>query len=214
MAARAGADAVGVIRVPGAKRCVSVETAAQVVGALPAYVTPVLVYADATAEQMLDDCRRTGCRTVQLHGHEGVSLALELHARAGISVIKRLEVGLTLGAELDLWSLLDRRVLSGLLVEGPGRGGTGVATDWDSLEWALSAHARDVLPALVLAGGLTPANVGAAVRRFRPYAVDTSSGVENPAEALRKDPWRMEAFVDAVRKADAEGDGRPGEGLE
>src|SRR5438128_1629487 len=100
LAARAGADAVGLIQVAGARRRISVELAAEIAAVLPAYVTPVLV------------------------------------------------------------------------------------------------------------GGLTVENVGDVVRQFRPFAVDTSSGVENPAEPGKKEPRRVEAFVGAVHAADCEREAR------
>jgi phosphoribosylanthranilate isomerase len=71
------------------------------------------------------------------------------------------------------------------------RGGTGLVGDWE-----LAAQLAARRP-LVLAGGLAPENVGAAIRRVRPVAVDTSSGVE--VSPGRKAPARVKAFVDAVR---------------
>jgi phosphoribosylanthranilate isomerase len=208
LAARAGADAVGVICVPGAKRYIGRELVAEIAGALPAFVTPVAVFADAPIAEVGRVVKGSGIRTVQLHGHEPVAVAMELHKELGVSVIKRLEVGLTLGAELDHWSMLQRSVLAGIVVEGPGRGGTGVETDWDALAWTL-AEGRggsgvdwSELPPVILAGGLTPENVGIAIRRFRPHGVDTSSGVESPAEPLKKDLWRLQAFMEHVRAAD------------
>lgn len=212
-AARAGADSIGIIQVPTAKRRVDTGTAADIAAVLPPFVTPVLVFADAPPSDIRVICERTGIRTVQLHGHEPVETALALH---GISVVKRLEVGITLAAELDHWSLLDRSALSGILLEGPGRsqrssvetapavitGGTGTLTDFNQVELTLERVDRTALPPLLLAGGLTPENVTAVVRRFRPWGVDTSSGVENPAVPLKKDPRRTQAFIEAVHSAD------------
>jgi phosphoribosylanthranilate isomerase len=79
-----------------------------------------------------------------------------------------------------------------LVFEGP-RSGTGATTDWTQA----AEHARATR--LILAGGLSAANVGAAIHRVRPFGVDTSSGVEN--EPGRKDPVKMKAFVHAARAA-------------
>ena len=79
-----------------------------------------------------------------------------------------------------------------LLFEGP-RSGSGATTDWSQA----AEHARTTK--LILAGGLDAANVGEAIRVVRPFGVDTSSGVEN--EPGRKDPVRMQAFVQAARAA-------------
>ncbi|MFN4242433.1 MAG: phosphoribosylanthranilate isomerase [Tepidisphaerales bacterium] len=216
-AVRAGADAIGMIQVPHARRYIPPDTARAIAAALPPFVTPVLVFADAEPAHILDVAHQTGVRTVQLHGHETVRTALALH---NLSVIKRLEVGITLKAELEHWALLERRHLSAVLLEGPGRasastqgtaepaaatpvvhGGTGILTDFDAVAWALSQIEPGILPPLILAGGLNPDNVAGVVRRFRPYAVDTSSGVENPAVPLRKDGRRLHAFIDAVTRA-------------
>lgn len=213
-AVHAGADAIGIIQVPHAKRCVPPDTAAAIAAALPPFVTPILVFADASPDHILETAHYTGIRTVQLHGHETVTTALALH---NLSVIKRLEVGVTLQAELEHWALLSRGQLAAVLLEGPGRaspaassdpappslptGGTGVLTDFDAVEWTLSQLEPSLLPPIVLAGGLTPDNVTAVIRRFRPFAVDTSSGVENPAVPLRKDPRRLQAFLAAVARA-------------
>lgn len=202
LAARAGADAVGIIQVPTAKRFVPAETAAEIAGALPAFITPVLVFADSPVAEIVAACELTGVRTVQLHGHERVAVALELHAAIGATIIRRCEIGLSLRTELDHWSLLNRNVLAGVLLEGPGRGGTGVPSDWDALEWTLNSLDRNALPPIILAGGLLPNNVAAVIQRFRPHAVDTSSGVESPATPLKKDARLIEAFLDAARHAD------------
>ena len=211
-AARAGADAIGLIQVPSAKRYIPPALAAEIANCLPPFVTPVLVFADAHPDLILETARHTGVATVQLHGHETVHTALALHQ---LQVIKRLEVGLTLKPELEHWALLDRHQLSAILLEGPGRsssspqsaqaytgGGTGTPTDWESIAHTLASFDRTALPPIVLAGGLTHDNVAEVVRAFRPWAVDTSSGVENPALPLRKDPRRLDAFLSTVRAAE------------
>jgi phosphoribosylanthranilate isomerase len=205
LASRAGADAIGLIQVPQARRYITPDLAAEIANCLPPFVTPVLVFADAAPGQILEIAHRTGISTVQLHGHETVATALALHQ---LQVIKRLEVGLTLKTELEHWALLDRHQLAAVLLEGPGRsssspqhtgqylgGGTGTPTDWESLGSILDQVDRSVLPPLILAGGLNPDNVADIIRRFRPWSVDTSSGVENPAIPLKKDPKRLSAFL-------------------
>ena len=77
-------------------------------------------------------------------------------------------------------------------------GGSGEVFNW---ELAVEAKRRFDIP-MILAGGLTPENVGEAVKRVRPYAVDISSGVE--AEPGRKDHAKLKAYIRAVRNADAE----------
>jgi phosphoribosylanthranilate isomerase len=83
-----------------------------------------------------------------------------------------------------------------VLLEAPGRGGRGIAPDWSRAK-ELAAN----IP-VILAGGLTPENVGDAIRLVRPYAVDVSSGVESSPG--HKDPGRIRAFLRAVRQAEEE----------
>ena len=87
--------------------------------------------------------------------------------------------------------------LVALLLDSPVAG-SGVANDWDAVEAALAAHPPKM--PVFLAGGLKPDNVGAVARRFRPYAVDVSSGVED--ETGLKSDQLVNAFVNAVRDAD------------
>ncbi len=89
---------------------------------------------------------------------------------------------------------LDRFVLDAYVPGLPG--GTGTTFDW-----ALAAQATR-LGEVILAGGLTPENVGEAIRRVRPWMVDVSGGIED--ESGVKDPRRMAVFVQAVRRAEKE----------
>ena len=86
----------------------------------------------------------------------------------------------------------------------PGQlGGTGQRFDWHWLAEARAAGMLDLLPPIVLAGGLSPDNVAQAVRLVRPWAVDVSSGVENRGTPGIKDPKKMRDFIQAVRGVDA-----------
>lgn len=93
---------------------------------------------------------------------------------------------------------IDRTGMSWILLEGTGRGGSGAQPDWDRAA-EISRHAN-----LILAGGLSPANVGEAIRTVRPSGVDVSSGVE--AELGVKDPRLITDFVNAVREAESVGE--------
>ena len=101
LCARAGADAIGMIFHAPSQRHVSIETAAAIVAALPPYVTPVGVFVDADADQILDVCGRVGLGCVQLHGRETPDLAAALDR---LAVIKSLRVDpATLAQDLDIW---------------------------------------------------------------------------------------------------------------
>ncbi len=182
-AVAAGADLVGFVFVPGTKRAVLVEDVGWVreLGG----VERVGVFRNQPLELVLRVRRKLGLDWVQLHGDEPDSWLEVLAPR----VLRRVPVGGGVDWERVRW-LADRCVP---LID-PGAG-DGVAPDWEFLAGG---------PAGVrfgLAGGLTPTNIGAAIRRVRPALVDVSSGVE--AAPGRKDPGRMSAFVAAAREAAA-----------
>lgn len=187
-AARAGADALGFVFVPGTPRYLPAEVAAEIIGGLPPFVTPVGVFLDQPAEEILTTVSRCGLRVVQLHGGEPP----ELCRMIPVPVIKAFRIR---GPE-DLAPLAwypARAFLLDAYVEGKP-GGTGTAFPW---KLAIGATSR---APIVLAGGLTPENVAEAVRRVRPYGVDVSSGVESAPG--RKDHRKMEEFIAHVRSAD------------
>ena len=187
-AAAAGATVIGMVFWPASPRAVGVETAREIVSALPAGVPAVGVFVNQPIDEINDVIARAGLFGVQLHGDE----PMEAMAKIRRPVIR----AMTLADERAI-DAVPPHVTVLLDAHDPVlRGGTGLTIDWARA--ARIAAARHV----VLAGGLTPANVGDAIRRVSPYAVDVSSGVERaPRE---KDPARMRAFVDAVRRADTE----------
>jgi len=191
-AVSAGADALGVVLAPS-KRRVTLDEAAEVFADVPPLVARVGVFVDAHADEVWEAVARLGLAAVQFHGDE----APETCATAPVPVIKALRVGPDFSAErADAY----RGAVSALLLDTfvPGeQGGTGVAFDWYDVAGRLPRWAP-----VLLAGGLGPANVGAAIRALRPYAVDVSSGVESaPGVKYHRSIY---AFVAAVRAADEE----------
>lgn len=184
----AGADAVGLMFHEHSPRCVSLEQAAAIVRDLPPLVAKVGVFVDPTWERVTEAVQRCGLDTVQLHGTE----TPEFCARIPVKVIKAFRVRgpetlRAAEAYRGLAWLLDSHV--------PGQpGGTGVTFNWD-----LAREAVALNPHIILAGGLTAANVMAAIRRVQPFAVDVSSGVESAPG--RKDTVKMREFVAAARSA-------------
>jgi phosphoribosylanthranilate isomerase len=181
-AVEAGADALGFVFYPPSPRHVTPTQARAIIAALPPFVTTVGLFVDAAAEQIEAIAARCGLDRLQLHGHE----APELCARLTRPVIKAFRIR---NAD-SLASLPRYKVAAYLLdayVEGALPGGTGA-----SFAWELAAQAKPYGP-VILAGGLTPDNVEAAIRRIQPYGVDVSSGVER-APGL-KDHAKLRAFV-------------------
>lgn len=190
-AADAGADAVGFVFHRGSRRFIEPESAFTLGGLLPPFVSSVGLFVDATLEEFSDIEERCPTTLSQLHGRESVEIARQ----CGPGVIKAVRFDeRTIAEELLLWQGVDE--VDAILVDGSS-GGEGVAFDWS----ALVEPALSIDKPLIIAGGLTPGNVGQAIGLLRPFGVDVSSGVESsPGE---KDAGLMEAFCRAVREADA-----------
>lgn len=182
----AGADAVGLVFVEASPRCVDVTEAARVVAALPPFVEPVGLFVDESAEHIRRVCNAAGIHTVQLHGHEPVSILDDL---PGLRVIRALPFDVDRLDTALRWDE-DPRVSS--LLFDAAQGGSGEAIDWHELAAAKPGLSKPI----ILAGGLSPGNVAEAVDTARPYAVDVSSGVESSRGV--KDAGRIAAFCDAV----------------
>lgn len=185
-----GADAIGLVFFPKSPRNVTVDQARTVAEALPPAVAVVGVFVNASFAFIMGRIVHCGLSMVQLHGRESPELADRLQA-AGVGVIKALFVDGTPGM-----AAVQQYRADAFLVEcarGPLPGGNAMAWDWGA--------ARDFgrnYP-LVLAGGLSPDNVGDAIRAGLPAAVDVSSGVE--ASPGRKDPAKVARLLSAVRNS-------------
>ena len=183
-----GVDAIGLNLARGPRR-VTVERAAQLARLIPPFVAAVALFVDADEQAILAAMQATRCTVVQLHGHEPPELAERLRARFPVlkafAVSDAASLAAVRGYPADAY-LLDTAV--------PGvAGGTGAA--WDHRLLATAAIDRPV----VLAGGLNPATVAAAIAATRPYAVDVASGIESAPG--QKDPAKMRAFLAACGRA-------------
>ena len=188
-AARAGAHAIGLVFHAASPRAVSVETAREIARSLPPFVTVVGLFVDAPAERVRTVLQAVPLQLLQFHGAEPPDYC----AQFPLPYLKavRVEAGVDL-----LQYALRYSAAKGLLLDAfvaGSHGGTGNAFDWDLIPPNLP------LP-VVLAGGLTPDNVGEAIRRVKPWAVDVSSGVEQ--EKGIKDAARVAAFIRGARHAD------------
>jgi len=189
VAARAGADAIGLIFYPGSKRCISVARACEIVQALPPFVTTVALFVDPVENEVRDVLERVQPDLLQFHGAEPA----EFCARFSRPWLKAVRVR----PGVDLLQCATeyagaRALLLDAYVAGQA-GGTGQSFDWSLIPRSLSAP-------VVLSGGLTPENVHHAVRAVRPAAVDVSSGVESVPGI--KDAAKISAFLRGVANAD------------
>lgn len=187
----AGADAIGFIFVRNSPRCINPEDAQEILFSLPPLVSSVGVFMNHSPDAFADIEETCPTTHSQLHGNED-----EKTVSACGPVIKAVRFAPeTIAADLKRWE--DNPDVEAIMIDSPTPG-AGETFDWNVLP-PLLEHVRKPI---FLAGGLTPDNVGAAIRTVRPYAVDVSSGVER--ERGVKDPALIEAFCAAVRQADAD----------
>ncbi|MEH6492827.1 phosphoribosylanthranilate isomerase [Halopseudomonas sp.] len=186
-AALAGADAIGLVFYAPSPRAVSLDKAAEIVAALPPFVTVVGLFVDADPAYVRDALTQVPLDLLQFHGDEDAAYC-DQFGRPYLKAI-RVREGQDLGSVAAAWPRA-----SGILLDSykPGvPGGTGEAFDW-----ALVPAERRW--SLVLAGGLTPANVAQAVAEVKPWAVDVSGGVE-AAKGI-KDAEKINAFIQEVKR--------------
>jgi phosphoribosylanthranilate isomerase len=190
----AGADALGFIFAPS-KRRVSPEQAQRIISRLLSQVERIGVFMNSSAAEIASVVTAVELTGIQMHGEESpaaVYAALPIVRRDAMRKIRTIQV--KLGHELgfnhgDASGIVD----AWLLDSGAGSGKT---FDWQAARKQLDESKER----FIVAGGLTPENVGEAIRTFNPWGVDVVTGVER--EPGRKDPEKLRAFVAAVRKAE------------
>jgi len=189
-AARLGAWAIGLNHHPESPRFCEPEVAAEIGAALKRRLEIVGVFVNSSLDELATAAEDQSLTMVQLHGDEGPAFCQEAARRTGCKVIKALRV--RSGADIQAAEAY-RTDFHLLDAHRPGTpGGTG-----ESFDWALLAGRRSDVP-LILAGGLTPENVGEGMAAARPFAVDVASGVE--AEPGVKDHALMARFVDNAER--------------
>ena len=191
-AAELGAWAIGMIFWEGSVRRCELDAAEQISAELRRKVEPVGVFVNATLDEIAYVADRCSLAILQLHGDEGPAFCREAARRTGCKVMKAVRVK-DAGSIRALASFETDYHLLDAYKQGHV-GGTGETFQWDLVK-SHGGHAP-----VVLSGGLTPDNVGAAIEASRPFAVDTASGTE--AAPGRKDPAKVEAFFRAVAQAD------------
>lgn len=184
-----GAHALGLIFYAKSKRNIAIERAAEIVKAVPPFVTVVGLFVNPEVRDVDNVLKEVPLSVLQFHGEEPPHFC----AQFGVPYIKavRVKAGLDLLQYAQLYGAA-RGLLLDAFVDGK-HGGTGTAFDWSLIPRGLP------LP-VILSGGLNPANVAEAIRRVAPWAVDVSSGVE--ASPGIKDPQKIAAFMKEVRSAD------------
>lgn len=185
-AVEAGADAIGLVFYAKSPRAVNALQARAIIAALPPFVTTVGLFVNASRCELNETLDAVPLDMLQFHGDESPE-ECESYQRPYIKAL-RVKAGDDIAAACAAYTGA-RGILLDTYVEGVP-GGTGEAFDWSLIPEGLSKP-------VILAGGLTPGNVQAAIEQVRPYAVDVSGGVEQGKGI--KDPSKVRAFMQAVR---------------
>ncbi|OPY13258.1 MAG: N-(5'-phosphoribosyl)anthranilate isomerase [Syntrophaceae bacterium PtaB.Bin038] len=202
MLLRAGADWLGFpLRLEHHDEDLPDVEVSSVIAALGIGERAVLITYLERAPEIADLAARTGCRRVQLHGDIAAADVRRLRECAeGLFLIKALVVrpgnlGALLKDAREFGPWVDAFITDSWDPQTGARGATGRTHDWEASRRIVEEAPRPV----ILAGGLTPGNVGCAIRRVRPAGVDAHTGVEAPDG--RKDPTLVGAFVGEARRA-------------
>lgn len=184
-----GVDAIGFVLDPQSPRFISMSEAVMLRRRVPPGITAVALFRDAPGDQVAEVLKALAPVVAQFHGSESA----EFCEASGAGYWR----AVPMAEKQDLRAFAARHPgAAALLLDAHSAGeagGQGKTFDWSVVPQGLD------MP-IVLAGGLTPANVGAAISQVRPYMVDVSSGIESARGV--KDQEKMRSFMDAVKKAD------------
>lgn len=188
IAAEAGADAIGLVFYGKSPRAVSVQQARAIVAALPPFVTTVGLFVNASRCELNEILDAVPLDALQFHGDEQPADCEGFHRRWYKAL--RVKAGDDIRAQAARYAGASAILLDTFVAGVPG--GTGEVFDWSLIP-------ADLPKPLILAGGLTPGNVGQAIAEVRPFAVDVSGGVELGKGI--KDAASVHEFVRQVRTA-------------
>jgi phosphoribosylanthranilate isomerase len=186
-AAQLGVDAIGLVFFAPSPRAVTIDQARAIVAGLPPFVSTVALFVNAAVGEVSSVVDAIHPTLLQFHGEE-TPAQCRLHAVPYIKAV-RVRPGVDLLHEANRYE--DAAAMLFDTYQEHRHGGTGSTFDWELLP-------RAVPRPFILAGGLTPDNVAAAVARVRPYAVDVSGGIEISKGI--KDLTKMQAFLREVHR--------------
>ena len=185
-----GADALGLVFYTNSPRAVSIETASEIAKSIPAFVSVVALFVNATSEYIDQVLNSVGIDMLQFHGNEMESDCIKYR----LPYLKALRVQ----NDMDIQQAIDEYPQAKAILLDTYHphipGGTGESFNWSLVPETLNQS-------IILAGGLNAENVDNAISLVNPYAVDVSGGVE--LGKGKKDPYKVSAFIKAVYKADA-----------
>ena len=184
-AAEMGVDAIGLVFFEASPRAVTIAQAKKIVAVLPPFVSVVALFVDAAASTVNDCLAALPIDILQFHGNESQEYCAQF-SRPYLKAI-RMREGIDLAAKAEIYDDACALLLDSYQ---PGvQGGTGQTFDWSMI--------KKIDKPIILAGGLTAENVGEAIKRVQPFAVDVSGGVEE--EKGIKAQTKINAFMQEVK---------------
>jgi phosphoribosylanthranilate isomerase len=198
-AAELGCDAIGLNFFEKSPRSVSIERAAEICSALPAFVNKVALFVNPNEQLVEEVLNNVQVDTLQFHGNEHADYCKQF----GQTYLKAVSVKASDSPETLEQIFDDYSSASSILLDSFDQdlfGGTGTSFDWSKIPEAQRSR-------VILAGGLNPENVEDAIKQIQPYGVDVSSGVEgvdSEGKPLKgkKDSELMKSFIESVYRAD------------
>lgn len=186
-------DAIGLNFVKRSQRKIGIKTAREILDKIPPFIEPVLVFEDEKISEVIYLCNILSVNTVQLHGGEPVSYCHDLkRLNRFLKIIKAFPTKEASISQIQAY----RKNCDGFLLDSYDRkgqmGGTGRPSDWHI---ASEISSKTKVP-IILAGGLNPDNVSAAIKRIKPYGIDVNSGVES--RIGKKDRSMMEKLFEEL----------------
>jgi phosphoribosylanthranilate isomerase len=187
----AGADGVGfIVEICDSRHCLLAEQAADLIKRVPLFTKSVAVIAPDDVEGAVRLAELTGADVLQVHGSLSAADLAELKGRVAQKLVAALSAD-SAPSEIQSYAASADAILLDSVVQGK-LGGTGAVHDWNKS----AAIVKSLKVPVILAGGLNPGNVAAAIEKVRPYAVDVSSGLETGG---KKDLQKIFSFVREVR---------------
>jgi phosphoribosylanthranilate isomerase len=187
---QSGADALGLVFFPKSPRHVTLQQARKIATGIAPFVTVTGLFVNASADSIKEVLASVPLGLLQFHGEEtndqcncfGLPFIKSIPMKSGTDLLSLMSAYPdAAGFLLDAW-------------QPETRGGGGIVFDWEQIPEGIHTP-------IVLAGGLTPANVATAIRTVKPYAVDVSTGVERDKGITSRE--KIEAFMREVRNSEA-----------
>ena len=205
-AVEAGADALGFVFYEKSPRKTTAQAAREIVTQLPPHIEKVGVFTGASTDRISEVVKQTGLTALQIHPGASPDLSMAWEGAPSQMKVKSyvvLPAARLFDEEGSQWFIPSGRenTVSAVFLDSSTPqmpGGTGKVFDWEEAAPIVEKISKTIK--VVVAGGLTPANVTEAIRILKPWGVDVASGVE--ASPGKKDPEKVRAFITAVRNAE------------